>query len=64
MWRFMFEACAHGNARHSASLGLGRRCEPIIPCVGKEGPAFIRTIGLWWGDLMTSSAELAAERLD
>ena len=30
---------------------------------GKEGPAFIRMIGLWWGDLMTSFRELAAERL-
>ena len=31
---------------------------------GKDGPSFIRMIGLWWGDLMTSFRELAAERLD
>ena len=31
---------------------------------GKQGPAFIRMIGLWWGDLMTSFREFAAERLD
>jgi len=31
---------------------------------GKDGPAFIRMMGFWWGDLMTSFRELAAERLD
>ena len=31
---------------------------------GREGPSFIRMVGLWWGDLMTSFRELAAERLD
>jgi uncharacterized protein YndB with AHSA1/START domain len=31
---------------------------------GEEGPAFIRMIGLWWGDLMTSFREFTAERQD
>ena len=31
---------------------------------GKEGPSLIRMVGFWWGDLMTSFRELAAERLD
>jgi hypothetical protein len=29
---------------------------------GHEVPAFIRMMGLWWGDLLTSLREHAAER--
>jgi uncharacterized protein YndB with AHSA1/START domain len=28
---------------------------------GKDGPAFLRMMGLWWGELMTSFRERAAE---
>jgi uncharacterized protein YndB with AHSA1/START domain len=31
---------------------------------GLEGPSFIRSTGLWWGELMTSFREFAAERTD
>jgi hypothetical protein len=29
---------------------------------GEEGAAFIRTIGLWWGELLTSLRERARDR--
>jgi len=31
---------------------------------GQDGTAFIRMMGFWWGDLMTSVREFAAKRLD
>jgi uncharacterized protein YndB with AHSA1/START domain len=59
----VFEAVPTGTrvtVRHSGWATL-RADHPVRH--GKEGPAFIRMIGLWWGDLMTSFRELAAERL-
>ena len=58
----VFEAVPTGTrvtVRHSGWAAL-RGDHPVRH--GKEGPAFIRMIGLWWGDLMTSFRELAAER--
>ena len=59
-----FEAVPTGTrvtVRHSGWAAL----RPDHPARhGQHGPAFIRTIGLWWGELMTSFREFAAERLD
>ena len=60
----VFEAVPTGTrvtVRHSGWAML-RADHPVRD--GKEGPAFIRMIGLWWGDLMQSFRELAAERVD
>ena len=60
----VFEAVPTGTrvtVRHSGWAAL----RPDHPARhGREGPAFIRASGLWWGDLMTSFREFAAERLD
>jgi uncharacterized protein YndB with AHSA1/START domain len=56
-----FEAVPTGTRvtlRHSGWAAL-RPDHPVRH--GESGPAFIRTLGLWWGDLMTSFRELAAE---
>ena len=60
----MFEAVPTGTrvtVRHSGWAAL-RSDHPVRH--GQAGPAFIRRLGLWWGELMTSFRELAAERLD
>ena len=60
----VFEAVPTGTrvtVRHSGWAAL----RPDHPARhGRQGPAFIRASGLWWGDLMTSFREFAAERLD
>ena len=60
----VFEAVPIGTrvtVRHSGWAAL----PPDHPARhGQQGPAFIRATGLWWGDLMTSLREFAAERLD
>jgi uncharacterized protein YndB with AHSA1/START domain len=58
----VFEAVPTGTrvtVRHSGWAAL-RPDHPVRH--GQPGPAFIRMIGLWWGDLMTSLREFAAER--
>jgi uncharacterized protein YndB with AHSA1/START domain len=60
----IFEAVPTGTrvtVRHSGWAAL-RPDHPVRH--GQVGPAFIRAHGLWWGDLMTSFIEFAAERLD
>ena len=60
----LFEAVPTGTrvtVRHSGWAAL-RPDHPVRH--GQEGPALIRMIGLWWGDLMTSLRELVADRLD
>jgi len=60
----VFDAVPTGTrvtVRHSGWAAL-RPDHPVRH--GQQGPAFIRATGLWWGDLMTSFRELAAERLD
>ena len=60
----VFEAVTSGTrvtVRHSGWAAL-RSGHPVRH--GRQGPAFIRMIGLWWGDLMTSFREFAAERVD
>jgi len=62
--RVVFEAVPTGTrvtVQHSGWAKL-RADHPVRQ--GKEGPSFIRMFGLWWGDLMTSFRELAAERPD
>ena len=62
--RVVFEAVPTGTrvtVHHSGWAKL-RADHPVRH--GKEAPSFIRMVGLWWGDLMTSFRELAAERLD
>jgi uncharacterized protein YndB with AHSA1/START domain len=62
--RVVFEAVPTGTrvtVQHSGWAKL-RADHPVRH--GKEGPSFIRMYGLWWGDLMTSFRELAAERPD
>lgn len=49
------------TVRHSGWAAL-RPDHPVRH--GQQGSAFIRGMGLWWGDLMTSFRELAAERRD
>ena len=52
-----FEAITNGTRvtlRHSGWAAL-RRDHPVRH--GLEGPDFIRMIGLWWGDLLTSLRE-------
>ena len=59
----VFEAVPTGTrvtVRHSGWAAL-RADHPVRH--GKDGPAFIRMMGLWWGDLMASFRELAAQRL-
>jgi hypothetical protein len=59
----LFEALPTGTrvtVRHSGWAAL-RHDHPVRH--GQEGPAFLRTMGLWWGDLMTSFRELVAERV-
>jgi uncharacterized protein YndB with AHSA1/START domain len=60
----LFEAVPTGTrvtVRHSGWAAL----PPDHPVrYGRQGPAFIRATGLWWGDLMTSFRELTAGRLD
>jgi len=58
----VFEAVPTGTrvtVRHSGWAAL-RPDHPVRH--GQQGPAFIRATGLWWGDLMTSLREFAAER--
>jgi len=58
----LFEAVPTGTrvtVRHSGWAAL-RHDHPVRH--GQQGPAFLRIIGLWWGDLMTSFREFAAER--
>jgi uncharacterized protein YndB with AHSA1/START domain len=58
----VFEAVPTGTrvtVRHSGWAAL-RPDHPVRH--GQAGPEFIRSTGLWWGDLMTSLRELAAER--
>ena len=60
----LFEAVPTGTrvtVRHSGWAAL-RPDHPVRH--GLEGPAFIRMNGLWWGELMTSLREFAAERSD
>jgi uncharacterized protein YndB with AHSA1/START domain len=60
----VFEAVPGGTrvtVRHSGWAAL-RPDHPVRH--GQQGPAFIRATGLWWGDLMTSFREFAAEPLD
>jgi uncharacterized protein YndB with AHSA1/START domain len=60
----VFEAVPTGTrvtVRHSGWATL-RGDHPVRH--GKESPAFLRMMGLWWGELMTSFRELAAERSD
>jgi len=60
----VFEAVPIGTrvtVRHSGWAAL-RPDHPVRH--GQQGPAFIRSMGLWWADLMTSLSELAAERRD
>ena len=48
-------------------LGEDQRSGPAMGAVvriGHEVAAFIRMMGLWWGDLMTSLREHAASRQD
>jgi uncharacterized protein YndB with AHSA1/START domain len=45
--------------RHSGWAAL-RPDHPVRH--GQEGPAFIRTTGLWWAELMTSFREFVADR--
>ena len=58
----VFEAVPTGTrvtVRHSGWTAL----PPDHPVRhGQQGPAFIRTMGLWWGDLMTSFREFVAAR--
>ena len=57
----LFQAVAAGTLvtlRHSGWSAL-RPDHPVRH--GLEGAAFIRTIGLWWGELMTSLREFATE---
>jgi len=49
------------TVRHSGWAAL-RVDHPVRH--GQQAPAFLRSLGLWWGDLMTSFRELAAERRD
>ena len=59
----VFEAVPTGTrvtVRHSGWAAL-RTDHPVRH--GQQGPAFIRSMGLWWGDLMTSLREFAAERV-
>jgi len=60
----VFEAVPTGTrvtVRHSGWAAL----RPDHPARhGRQGPAFIRASGLWWGDLMTSFREFAAQRPD
>ena len=60
----VFEAVPTGTrvtVRHSGWAAL----PPDHPVRhGQQGPAFIRAMGLWWGDLMTAFREFAGERLD
>jgi hypothetical protein len=62
--KVVFEAVPTGTrvtVRHSGWAAL----PPDHPVRhGREGLAFIRGTGLWWGELMTSFRELAAERVD
>jgi uncharacterized protein YndB with AHSA1/START domain len=56
-----FEAVPTGTrvtVRHSGWAAL-RPDHPVRH--GQPGPAFIRTTGLWWGDLMTSFREFTAK---
>jgi len=60
----VFEAVATGTrvtVRHSGWAALGAD-HPVR--YGKAGPVFMRMMGLWWGDLMTSFRELVADQLD
>lgn len=60
----IFEAVPIGTrvtVRHSGWAAL-RPDHPVRQ--GQPPPAFLRILGLWWGDLMTSFRELASERLD
>jgi hypothetical protein len=60
----VFDAVPTGTrvtVRHSGWAAL-RPDHPVRH--GQQGPAFIRATGLWWGELMTSFREFAAERLD
>jgi len=60
----VFESVPTGTrvtVRHSGWAAL-RPDHPVRH--GLQGPAFIRTCGLWWADLMTSFREFAAERQD
>jgi hypothetical protein len=59
----VFEAVPTGTrvtVRHSGWAAL-RPDHPVRH--GQPGPAFIRATGLWWGALMSSFRELAANRL-
>jgi len=58
----VFEAVPTGTrviVRHSGWAAL-RPDHPVRH--GQQGPAFIRTTGLWWGDLMTSFREFVGDR--
>jgi uncharacterized protein YndB with AHSA1/START domain len=58
----VFETVPTGTrvtVRHSGWAAL-RPDHPVRH--GQPGPAFIRTLGFWWGELMTSLRELAACR--
>lgn len=58
----LFEAVPAGTRvtiRHSGWASL-RPDHPVRH--GQTGPAFIQRTGLWWGELMTSFREFAAER--
>ncbi len=60
----MFEAVPIGTrvtVRHSGWAAL--RPDHAVR-QGQPAPAFLRILGLWWGDLMTAFRVLAAERLD
>jgi uncharacterized protein YndB with AHSA1/START domain len=60
----VFDAVPTGTrvtVRHSGWAAL-RPDHPVRH--GRQGPSFLRATGLWWGDLMTSFREFAADRLD